>query len=121
MDAGDRMRLEGAIALLRKAWRNDGAEGESVHLVCRFAEHLAKAADETQASFDAAEVAWRARVVARDEILEAVRVMRERQRAWFGGDKSRETLAASKVAERRVDKLLEALDAGPPAQGALFR
>lgn len=28
------MRLSGAVEVLRKAWRNDGAEGESVHLVC---------------------------------------------------------------------------------------
>lgn len=32
--SGQRLRVEGAIALLRKAFRNDGAEGESVHQLC---------------------------------------------------------------------------------------
>lgn len=34
------MRLPGVIAFLRGAWRNDGAEGESVHAVCEDAEQL---------------------------------------------------------------------------------
>jgi hypothetical protein len=50
------------------------------------------------------------------EFIEAVAEMRRLQRAWFGGDKSRETLAAAKRAEKRVDDLLR----GPPPQGALF-
>jgi hypothetical protein len=53
-------------------------------------------------------------------LLDAVREMRRLQRAWFGGDKSRETLAASKNAERRVDILLGELDS-PPAQQGLFK
>lgn len=35
-----RRRLHAAIAFLRGAFRNDGAEGESVHLVCSEAERL---------------------------------------------------------------------------------
>lgn len=45
--------------------------------------------------------------------------MRRLQRAWFGGDKSRETLLASKAAERAVDTILAEIDAGRPAQGSL--
>jgi hypothetical protein len=44
-------RVRGAIAFLREAWfRNDGAEGESVHLVCKTleAESMARVAAERE-------------------------------------------------------------------------
>lgn len=44
----DVTRLRGAIAFLREAWRNDGAEGESVHLVCDDAEALLTAAEQAR-------------------------------------------------------------------------
>ena len=57
-------------------------------------------------------------------LLEALAVdvteMRRLQKAWFGGDKSSETLHASKRAERAVDAALSRLEAGPPAQRRLF-
>lgn len=52
--------------------------------------------------------------------ITAVRDMRRLQKAWFGGDKSRETLNSAKAAERRVDKLLAEIDAPPPVQPDLF-
>lgn len=54
------------------------------------------------------------------ELLAATRDMRRLQRAWFGGDKSRETLAAARAAERRVDLILRAIDT-VPLQGSLFK
>lgn len=38
--------------------------------------------------------------------LTAVAEMRRLQRAWFSGDRSRETLIAAKQAERLVDRML---------------
>lgn len=54
------------------------------------------------------------------EFLEAVRAMRELQRAWFGGDKSEATLQAAKSAERRVDKMLRDIDAAEHQPGLAF-
>lgn len=59
-------------------------------------------------------------MVERSEFVEAVRLMREHQRAWFGGDKARERLQASRKAEREVDRLLSAILAGAPTQADLF-
>lgn len=50
------------------------------------------------------------------ELFGAVQTMRRLQRAWFGGDKSRETLEASKRAERLVDRLIAEAES---AQGRL--
>lgn len=41
-----------------------------------------------------------------EELRLAVADMRTLQRRWFGGDRSPATLAASKAAERKVDRLL---------------
>lgn len=52
--AGDNLRVSGAIAFLREHWYDDGAEGESVHLVCRAAEQaradLAAAVERAEAA-----------------------------------------------------------------------
>ena len=45
-----------------------------------------------------------------EELIVAVRVMREHQRAWFSGDKRPQRLQMSKAAEARVDRLLEQFD-----------
>lgn len=47
-----------------------------------------------------------------DDLIAAVRAMREHQRAWFGGDKRPQLLTLARAAEARVDRLLEQLD-GP--------
>ena len=44
------------------------------------------------------------------ELERAVRVMRQHQRDWFGGDKSHAKLEASRHAEREVDRILRELD-----------
>jgi hypothetical protein len=54
------------------------------------------------------------------ELVDGVREMRRLQRAWFGGDKSPETLQASKAAERRIDAFLARLAAKPTHQPKLF-
>lgn len=60
--------------------------------------------------------------LARLEILvSAVREMREQQRLFFGGDRSRDRVVAAKRAEKRVDALLADLDAAPAeVQPSLF-
>lgn len=40
------------------------------------------------------------------ELASAAREMRRHQIAWFGGDKSRETLSAALAAEKRLDRVL---------------
>lgn len=49
-------------------------------------------------------------------LFAAVKDMRRLQRTWFGGDKSQETLQASKKAERLVDQILRDIDEPPPTQ-----
>jgi len=44
-------------------------------------------------------------------LLAQVREVRRLQRAWFGGDKSPETLNAARAAERSLDSALVAFDA----------
>lgn len=53
------------------------------------------------------------------EFFELVAAMRTVQRRWFGGDKSRTTLARSKLLERQVDRVLAEILA-PKQQGSLF-
>lgn len=36
----DKNKVQSAIAFARETWRNDGAEGETVHLLCDAVEHL---------------------------------------------------------------------------------
>lgn len=45
-------------------------------------------------------------------LIAAVTNMRTHQRAWFGGDKSRERLQSARDAERKVDRLLADVRAG---------
>lgn len=55
--------------------------------------------------------------------LSEVKRMRELQRAWFGGDKSRRTLEAARAAEQKVDRMIEKLGEQAPLkelQGRLF-
>lgn len=40
--------MEGVIAFLREAWRNDGAEGESVHALCDEVEQLRSERDKAR-------------------------------------------------------------------------
>jgi hypothetical protein len=55
-----------------------------------------------------------------EELIAAVRTMRDCQRAYFRGDKRPQMLQLAKAAEARVDRLLEQLDSptgdlfGPP-------
>jgi hypothetical protein len=58
--------------------------------------------------------------VSQQDFLAAVRTMRDHQRAWFGGDKSRARLNDARAAERVVDRMLADLTAGPPAQADMF-
>lgn len=44
-----KLHVDGAIALLRESFRNDGAEGESVHLVCDELEGFRKRAERLEA------------------------------------------------------------------------
>ena len=47
----------------------------------------------------------------------AVKTMRVHQKAWFGGDKSRDRLQWSKQAERDVDRILSEIES---KQGSLL-
>jgi len=60
-----KLHVDGAIALLRESFLNDGAEGESVHLVC----------DELEA--------FRARAEHLEEVLRKVYAQCENNAIWF--------------------------------------
>ena len=55
------MRVAGAISLVRSAWRDDGAEGESVHLLADAAEQLTRERDEARV--------WVRRLTAAERVL----------------------------------------------------
>jgi hypothetical protein len=58
-------------------------------------------------------------------LIEAMRECRRLQRQFFAGnfksgDERGAVIRSAKAAEKRVDKLLAELDAGPPVQGDMF-